>query len=151
VCCVGAGRLLHLCDNVRGSGTVDLMDDDSAGHVDAADDTSEELGALLDERAAALLGQGAVAIVRERRRQIAEEGFSVLRDRELFTTELAQASQAYVAAALYAQATGRALGLAPDSWPWPAELFKPSPDPARNLEKAGALIAAELDRLHSGR
>lgn len=107
---------------------------------------TDVLSALSGARA--VLGPGAVAIVRERHRQIAEEGFSVLRDRELFGAELALASQAYVAAALYAQATGTALGLAPDSWPWPAELFKPSADPARNLEKAGALIAAELDRLH---
>jgi hypothetical protein len=103
---------------------------------------------LLDARAVERIGPGGLAIVRERHRQIAEEGFSVRRDRQLFTTELALASQAYVAAALYAQATGQPLGLAPDSWPWPAELFKPSADPARNLEKAGALIAAELDRLH---
>lgn len=35
----------------------------------------------------------------------------------------------------------------PNGWPWPVESWKPSPEPARNLEKAGALIAAEIDRL----
>jgi len=34
----------------------------------------------------------------------------------------------------------------PPSWPWAQTAFKPSGDPVRNLEKAGALIAAEIDR-----
>lgn len=36
---------------------------------------------------------------------------------------------------------------APDAWPWDPSWWKPSPDPIRNLVKAGALIAAEIDRL----
>jgi hypothetical protein len=32
-------------------------------------------------------------------------------------------------------------------WPWDQDWWKPSPDPIRNLVKAGALIAAEIDRL----
>lgn len=32
-------------------------------------------------------------------------------------------------------------------WPFDAEWWKPSNDPVRNLVKAGALIAAEIDRL----
>lgn len=32
-------------------------------------------------------------------------------------------------------------------WPWQPEWFKPSDDPIRNLVRAGALIAAEIDRL----
>lgn len=36
---------------------------------------------------------------------------------------------------------------APREWPLAAELWKPSPDAARNLDKAGALLAAEIDRL----
>lgn len=34
-----------------------------------------------------------------------------------------------------------------NGWPWAAKWFKPSDDPIRNLVKAGALIAAEIDRL----
>jgi hypothetical protein len=34
------------------------------------------------------------------------------------------------------------------AWPWDKERWKPSMDPKRNLVKAGALIAAELDRLY---
>ena len=32
-------------------------------------------------------------------------------------------------------------------WPWCPSYFKPSDNPIRNLQKAGALIAAEIDRL----
>jgi len=32
-------------------------------------------------------------------------------------------------------------------WPWGSEWWKPSKDPIRDLVKAGALIAAEIDRL----
>lgn len=35
------------------------------------------------------------------------------------------------------------------SWPWDDDDWKPSDDPIRNLVKAGALIAAEIDRLKS--
>lgn len=38
---------------------------------------------------------------------------------------------------------------APDRWPWAPEAWKPDPDPVRNLVKAGALIAAEIDRLQA--
>ena len=34
-------------------------------------------------------------------------------------------------------------------WPWAKKWWKPSDDPVRNLVKAGALIAAEIDRLES--
>lgn len=33
-------------------------------------------------------------------------------------------------------------------WPWEKKWWKPSEDPRRNLAKAGALIAAEIDRLN---
>ena len=36
---------------------------------------------------------------------------------------------------------------AAETWPWDAVSFKPSPDPMRNLEKAGQLIVAEMERL----
>lgn len=39
---------------------------------------------------------------------------------------------------------------APNDWPWDRSWWKPSPDPIRNLVKAGALIAAEIDRLQRG-
>ena len=33
------------------------------------------------------------------------------------------------------------------NWPWSRKWWKPTADPVRNLAKAGALIAAEIDRL----
>lgn len=33
------------------------------------------------------------------------------------------------------------------AWPWDENWWKPSLDPIRNLVKAGALLAAEIDRL----
>jgi hypothetical protein len=34
-----------------------------------------------------------------------------------------------------------------DLWPLDPNLWKPSDDPIRNLEKAAAMLAAEIDRL----
>jgi hypothetical protein len=34
-----------------------------------------------------------------------------------------------------------------ETWPFAVGQWKPDPDPVRNLVKAGALIAAEIDRL----
>lgn len=36
-----------------------------------------------------------------------------------------------------------------NGWPWDMKWWKPSKDPIKNLIKAGALIAAEIDRLQS--
>lgn len=86
---------------------------------------------------------GAELIAAERHRQEREEGWSPSHDDDHDDGELVDAAIAYAAAA-----TGDAddvieLGL----WPWHGEWWKPSPaDPYRDLAKAGALIAAEIDR-----
>jgi len=36
-----------------------------------------------------------------------------------------------------------------NGWPWDMEWWKPEYDPIKNLVKAGALIAAEIDRLQN--
>jgi hypothetical protein len=36
-----------------------------------------------------------------------------------------------------------------NGWPWDQKWWKPSDDPVKNLVKAGALIAAEIDRLQT--
>lgn len=36
-----------------------------------------------------------------------------------------------------------------NGWPWESKWWKPSNDPIKNLVKAGALIAAEIDRLNA--
>lgn len=75
----------------------------------------------------------------ERNRQINEEGWTDNHDNEYKKGELALAAMCYAA---------------PDkstvlrSWPWDSSWWKPTPDDRiRELAKAGALIAAEIDRL----
>jgi hypothetical protein len=38
-----------------------------------------------------------------------------------------------------------------NGWPWDMKWWKPSDDPIKNLVKAGALIAAEIDRLQNSK
>ncbi len=77
----------------------------------------------------------------ERQRQMIEEGWTADHDDEHDTHELAKAAMAYIS-----QARGAWL-VADAYWPWDESWWKPSDDPIRNLVKAGALIAAEIDRL----
>ena len=96
---------------------------------------------------------GAERIAAERQRQIDAEGWTPEHDAEHARRELACAARCYISAADYAGVTGRAMpATARDQaqaapWPWHESWWKPSIDPIRNLEKAGALIAAEIDRL----
>lgn len=116
--------------------------------------------ALLDDARKELDGfrradmQGAVLIARERLRQVTEEGYTLDMDAEDNTDEqLAIAAMLYVAPTLSC--------LTSEQWPWdPATDKRPrlagnlldnntlsTPDRIRQLEKAGAFIAAEIDRL----
>jgi hypothetical protein len=97
---------------------------------------------------------GIQLIAAERERQITAEGWTPEHDSQHPEGQLAYAAASY---ALYhglkttfplesfeklkleSQAT--------KEWPWGVEWWKPSRDPLRNLAKAGALIAAEMDRL----
>lgn len=81
---------------------------------------------------------GVQAITAERRRQIEIEGWTPEHDAKYVDDELARAAACY------------ALGKRPPGmWPWEDKWWKPE-DATRNLEKAGALIAAEIDRLTAG-
>jgi hypothetical protein len=77
-------------------------------------------------------GVGHIAI--ERSRQLQVEGWTAGHDDEHEDGELA------VAAACYCLDDF-------EKWPWDLEWWKPTHDPIRDLTKAGALIAAEIDRL----
>lgn len=94
----------------------------------------------------ALLDKAVEDIAAERRRQIVVEGWTPEHDDSHKSGELA------IAAACYAlNATDDADGpeirfVGAELWPWSDEWWKPSDD-RRNLVKAGALIAAEIDRL----
>lgn len=85
-------------------------------------------------------------IAAERERQITVEGWTAEHDDGHTKCELNEAARAYARAAEVQIRSG----VHPDHsgfWPWDAAWWKPSPDPIRNLVKAGALIAAEIDRL----
>lgn len=93
---------------------------------------------------------GAELIAQERERQIAEEGWTPEHDDEHSAGELA------LAGAIYAWPAPRPL-LVKKAWPWDRKWWKPegelNMDKARRCElrvkelvKAGALIAAEIDR-----
>lgn len=77
-------------------------------------------------------------VLAERRRQIEAEGWTPEHDGLHSTQELAFAAACY--------ATADAGDPPPAVWPWHLSWWKPA-DRRRNLEKAGALILAEIERL----
>src|SRR6185437_2347405 len=94
---------------------------------------------------------GAELIAAERERQVSVEGWTSKHDDNHCTDELARAAEAYIVIA-WAQIQRlhwRWLRYEDRRrWPWGVnEMPEPKPDPVRNLVKAGALIAAEIDRL----
>jgi hypothetical protein len=100
---------------------------------------------LLGEESATEAGlrrDGAGLIAAERERQVTEEGWTAGHDAEHGEGVLARAGACY---AWYAAMGYRLTPLT--SWPWDEQWWKPGDDPVRTLVKAGALIAAEIDRL----
>lgn len=102
---------------------------------------------------------GVELIAAERQRQIDAEGWSPEHDDQHTGGELSWAASCYasVGSAVIRGATADEfpadLVMAEGEWPgdWGEEFWKPSNDPIRNLVKAGALIAAEIDRIQRGR
>jgi hypothetical protein len=92
---------------------------------------------------------GVARITDERLRQIKEEGWTPEQDDEHVRGQLAAAGTCYARHAAYQSRSfvPDYINGVPTEWPWAAEWWKPSPDPVRNLEKAGALMASEIDRL----
>lgn len=84
----------------------------------------------------------------ERERQINEEGFNDVHDAQYKDNELLKAAGAYTIVHIVAKERGWNITemLAPDLWPFHKSWWKPQ-SRRRNLERAGALIAAELDRM----
>jgi hypothetical protein len=87
----------------------------------------------------------------ERKRQIDVEGWTPEHDADHTLAELALAGLSYVsvAASQVRLRDGCVKERLPVYWPWSDNWWKPSDDPIRNLVKAGALIAAEIDRLQA--
>ncbi len=97
---------------------------------------------------------GIELIAGERWRQVDKKGFTADHDAQHLGGELAMAAQAYVDTARKAIAwkMGKLEGdlwkfAPPAAWPWAWDEWKPSDYPIESLVKAGALIAAEIDRL----
>ena len=95
---------------------------------------------------------GAELIAAERQRQIDGEGWTPEQDDGHDGGQMLSAAMCYteVGRALPLGATKERLfsfGWGARGWPWSPKWWKPSDDPIRNLAKAGALIAAEIDRL----
>lgn len=157
----------HIATNKGG------VDDRLRGEFDqcrrAWDDAAGEYAAVLRTKSDQPSGAGLIAT--ERARQVSAEGWTPEHDDQHADFQLAQAARAYLWAARQTSIgleserlpldlptanhnpwNGRALEAGSfawpvSQWPWESSWWKPSDDPIRNLVKAGALIAAEIDRL----
>ena len=90
---------------------------------------------------------GTELIADERQRQITEEGWTAEHDEQHNKGELAKAGASY-ALAEDMREYFHDNDIVPPTWPWDEKWWKPTPDyRVRELVKAGALIAAEIDRL----
>lgn len=86
---------------------------------------------------------GAELITEERQRQIEVENWTSEHDDKHTGNQLEAAAESYlVFGNLFRYQTEP-----PKVWPWNPSWWKPSNNKIRNLVKAGALIAAEIDRL----
>ena len=94
---------------------------------------------------------GIELITEERQRQIEEEGFTAEYDSQHCLNQLA------IAAAFYALPWQLRIALCEaaekEVWPLPGEWYKPTEDTKEGtiieLKRAGAMIAAEIDRLQN--
>lgn len=85
---------------------------------------------------------GVALIAAERQRQIESEGWTPEHDDEHGDGEIAAAAACYASPAWSRMRSHQP----PLLWPWDEQWWKPG-DRIRELVKAGALIAAEIDRL----
>ena len=98
---------------------------------------------------------GCQLIIAERFKQVAQKKHTVKKDKDLEEGALAGVAQAYAGFAVASMAIRDLLrkeGTTPPFWPWKELAWKPEKgdtprDQIRDLAKAGALIAAEIDRL----
>ena len=83
---------------------------------------------------------GAELITQERQRQI-DEGYTIKGDQKYQRDQLSLVAISYILAI-------DEKGSMPLIWPWNGNTWKPK-SREENLIRAGALIAAELDRIHN--
>jgi len=96
-------------------------------------------GYCIDDRTASPR-DGIDLIKEERLRQIESEHWTPAHDDKHTTFELTRAAVSYAFSVVNIYSVA-------NWWPWDWSWYKPSDDPIRNLVKAGALIAAEIDRI----
>jgi hypothetical protein len=96
---------------------------------------------------------GIELIAEERQRQIEVEGWTLDHDKDHDNGEMAAAAAAYAFAPFMDDEIRDGYKTPPSPiWPkyWLAKWWKPSPcNRIRELQKAGALIAAEIDRIQN--
>ena len=92
---------------------------------------------------------GIELIAEERQRQIEKEGWTSEHDASHFNGELAKAAACYAVVGTDAKVIDPYFDLESWAWPFEKESWKPHQDKIRNLIKAGALIAAEIDRINA--
>ena len=101
---------------------------------------------------------GAERIAAERQRQIEQEGWSEEHDTEHRQEQLVRAAACYALPRWLRDRSIWGMPLRRLLWAWDEQWWKPAPthlsddpraDRIRELEKAGALIAAEIDRLQA--
>lgn len=113
----------------------------------AVDESFEDLisdwahGDALDAEYYRTLSQAARDVLAERRRQVCAEGYEPEADAMYESGELARAAATYALLA-----TGDDSWRVEDNWPWGMSTLKRA-DPRRMLEKAGALILADMERI----
>lgn len=96
---------------------------------------------------------GLTLIAKEQKRVREEEGYTVEKDLQYKSEELARAGAVYALPTVDREAFGEMLNEEKESllqalYPFDMETYKPTPkDRKKELAKAGAFIASELDRL----
>jgi hypothetical protein len=112
-----------------------------------ANDTAEQVRVACKE---AVL-DGAALIAQERERQVNVEGRTLAMDRLYVNDELPKAAACYLTPHWVRKKMAEDGKSVDPLWPFPAETWKPGDGTTagrvRELVKAGALIAAEIDRL----
>lgn len=111
-----------------------------------AHETIEDATAFIAGQLGEFFTPGSWEIAMERRRQIQTEGWTEEHDDEHQEGDLNFAAVSYALAAHEVSAHGEMLLASPKTWPWGAQWWKPG-TAKRMLEKAGALLAAEWERL----